>query len=618
MCRIVTFCVIIYLSGALCLMYLRVVNKPKGKYLTICESYRDKTTKKSKERIVKTIGYLDNIHLDDSSIDPIEYYTQLAARMSLEKKKTTSIKIDLNTELTTDTDEIKNIGYVVFKYIYKELELDKFWKIISSKYEIEYDLDKIFQLMVFSRILFPASKKKTYENKNIFFESFDGFELEDVYRSLDIFGEHEEELQKWIYDHSVTKYHRDFSATFFDCTNYYYDISKPDIDDMDDDGNLILKRYRKYGPEKNHRKDPIVELGLLMDNTGIPLAYDLFPGNESEKVHMLPIINRARSQYGFGRTIVVADRGLNTSDNIFMLNGKNNTEHNPRDGYIYGQSVRGADKEFKEWVLNQDEYKNTKIEENDTDDETSMNGIFRHKSRIYPKKIFITREKNDGSIVKQSITVDQKQMVYYSEKYKKKQKLERDRAVERAVDLIAHPKKYDKVSAKGASGYVMNLSFTQDGEIVNKKLALDTEKIAEEEKYDGYYSIVTSELKMDDIEIREKYRGLIRIEDTFKITKSEFDTRPIYVRTNEHIDGHFTTCFTALVLIRLLQVKLENRYTVGKLLTSLKKCNCAHIDSNYHQFFYYDEILENISKKYSIELSKKYRTANEIRRLLKY
>lgn len=618
MCRIVAFYAIIYLIGVLCLMYLRVVNKPKGKYLTICESYRDKTTKKSKERIVKTIGYLDNIHLDDSSIDPIEYYTQLAAQMSLEKKKTASIKIDLNTELTTDTDEIKNIGYAVFKYIYKDLELDKFWKNISSKYEIEYDLDKIFQLMVFSRILFPASKKKTFENRNIFFESFDDFALEDVYRSLDIFGEHEEELQKWIYDHSVTKYHRDLSATFFDCTNYYYDISKPDIDDLDDDGNLILKRYRKYGPEKNHRKDPIVELGLLMDNTGIPLAYDLFPGNESEKVHMLPIINRARSQYGFGRTIVVADRGLNTSDNIFMLNGKNNTEHNPRDGYIYGQSVRGADKEFKEWVLNQDEYKNTKIEENDEDDETSMNGIFRHKSRIYPKKIYITREKNDGSIVKQSITVDQKQMVYYSEKYKKKQKLERDRAVERAVDLIAHPKKYDKVSAKGASGYVMNLSFTQDGEIVNKKLALDTEKIAEEEKYDGYYSIVTSELKMEDIEIREKYRGLIRIEDTFKITKAEFDTRPIYVRTNGHIDGHFTTCFTALVLIRLLQVKLENRYTVGKLLASLKKCNCAHIDSNYHQFFYYDEILENISKKYSIELSKKYRTANEIRRLLKY
>ena len=599
-------------------MYLKIAKRPKGSYLTIVEKYWDKKSKSPKEKTAKVIGYVDPDSIDYDDI--ISRYKLEAAQMTMEHKENSfkNITINLNEVLPSNYDDSKNIGYVVFKYIYKELELDKFWKIISSKYEIEYDLDKIFQLMVFSRILFPASKKKTFENRYNFFESFDGFELEDVYRSLDIFGEHEEELQKWIYDHSVTKYHRDLSATFFDCTNYYYDISKPDMDDLDDDGNLILKRYRKYGPEKNHRKDPIVELGLLMDNTGIPLAYDLFPGNESEKIHMLPIINRARNQYGFGRTIVVADRGLNTSDNIFMLNGKNNTEHNPRDGYIYGQSVRGADKEFKEWVLNQDEYKNTKIEENDTDDETSMNGIFRHKSRIYPKKIYITREKNDASTVKQSITVDQKQMVYYSEKYKKKQKLERDRAVERAVDLIAHPKKYDKVSAKGASGYVMNLAYTQDGEIINKNLALDTDKIAEEEKYDGYYSIVTSELKMDDIEIREKYRGLIRIEDTFKITKSEFDTRPIYVRTNGHIDGHFTTCFTALVLIRLLQVKLENKYTVGKLLTSLKKCNCAHIDSNHHQFFYYDEILEKISQKYNIELSKKYRTTNEIRRLLKY
>ena len=599
-------------------MYLKIAKRPKGSYLTIVEKYWDKKSKSPKEKTAKVIGYVDPDSIDYDDI--ISRYKLEAAQMTMEHKENSfkNITINLNEVLPSNYDDSKNIGYVVFKYIYKELELDKFWKNVSSKYEIEYDLDKIFQLMVFSRILFPASKKKTFENRYNFFESFDDFELEDVYRSLDILGEHEEELQKWIYDHSVTKYHRDLSATFFDCTNYYYDISKPDMDDLDDDGNLILKRYRKYGPEKNHRKDPIVELGLLMDNTGIPLAYDLFPGNESEKIHMLPIINRARSQYGFGRTIVVADRGLNTSDNIFMLNGKNNTEHNPRDGYIYGQSVRGADKEFKEWVLKQDEYKNTKIEENDTDDATSMNGIFRHKSRIYPKKIYITREKNDASTVKQSITVDQKQMVYYSEKYKKKQKLERDRAVERAVDLIAHPKKYDKVSAKGASGYVMNLAYTQDGEIINKNLALDTDKIAEEEKYDGYYSIVTSELKMDDIEIREKYRGLIRIEDTFKITKSEFDTRPIYVRTNEHIDGHFTTCFTALVLIRLLQVKLENKYTVGKLLTSLKKYNCVHLDKNNYQFVYNDEIIISISKSFNINLSAKYKTSNEIRRLLKY
>ena len=491
--------------------------------------------------------------------------------------------------------------------------------------DIEFDADKIFQVLVYARILFPASKRKTYQDRKRFFEDFGDFSLDDVYKALTIFGQHEAELQKWIYDHSVTKYHRDLETVFFDCTNYYYDISKPDVDDLDDEGNVILQRYRKYGPEKNHRKDPIVELGLLMDNTGIPLAYDLFPGNESEKVHMLPIIQRMRSDYGVGRVIVVADRGLNTSDNIFKLNGQNKADNNLRDGYVYGQSVRGADAEFKKWVLDQNGYTNTAIDpspENKASEDTESEEdkvIFRHKSRIYPRNIQITREYADGHIGKQSITVDQKQLVYYSEKYAKKQKLERDRAVERAKDLISHPKKYDRMTAKGSTGYVKNLTFDKNtGEIVDKNLELDIEKIKEEEKYDGYYSIVTSELKMDDLKIREVYRGLIRIEDTFRITKSEFDTRPIFVRTNEHIDAHFTVCFTALVLIRLLQLKLTNKYPVGQIIESLRKYNCVPLESGSYEFIFRNEIIDECAASFGINLSLKYRSREEIRRVLKY
>ncbi len=594
-------------------MYLKVAKKEKGMYLTIVEKYWDKTKKCSREKTAEIIGYLDPN--SDDYADKVSYYKQKANEMTKKKKEDSSvdISIDLNETLPDSYDDSKNIGYVIFKYIYKELELDKFFKKVSDNYDIEYDLGKIFELMVYSRILFPASKKKTYENRGVFFENFSDIALEDVYRALTIFSENDEELQKWIYDHSVTKYNRDLSSTFFDCTNYYYDISKPDIDDVDDDGKLLLKRYRKYGPEKNHRKDPIVELGLLMDNTGIPLAYDLFPGNESEKLHMLPIVNRARIEYGFNRTIVVADRGLNTSDNIYKLNGDNKSKNNPRDGYIYGQSVRGADKEFKEYVLNQDGYVDTKV--NDGDKEIT----FRHKSRIYPKTIYVDSPNKEGKLTKHKTTVDQKQLVYYSKKYADKQKLERDRCIERAKDLISHPKKYDKVSAKGASGYVINIAFNKEtGEVIAKDLKLDEEKIKEEEKYDGYYSIVTSELNMSDIELREKYRGLIRIEDTFKITKSELDTRPIFVRTNEHIEGHFTTCFTALILIRLLELKLENKHTVQAIINSLKKYNCVHLDKNHYQFIYNDEVIKDISAKYNIDLSKKYKTTNEIRRLLKY
>ena len=599
-------------------MYLHVANTKKGKYLTFYESYRDKVTKKPKNRCVEPIGYLDD--LVKLYEDPISHFKQLAKDRTIEKKNDMSatVSIDMNEQMTTKTDDIKNVGYLILKRIYKELEIDKFWKQVSKNYDFQYDLNKIFQLLVFSRIISPASKKKTFESRNLFFESFGDFQLEDVYRALDIFSENDKDFQQWLYDHSCTKYNRDMSVSYFDCTNYYWDVSKPDNDEYKDDGTPLLIRYRKMGPEKNNRKDPIIELGLLMDRTGIPLAYELFPGNDSEKLHMLPIIKRAKRDFGFARTICVADRGLNTSDNIYYLNGNNKKDDNPLDGYVYGQSVRGADAEFKKWAITQSGYIDTKINDEQDDDTNYDQGIFRHKSRIYPKKLRVTVEDKNGKKIKKTVIVDQKQMVYYSKKYAAKQREARNKIIERANDLIKHPGKYDRLAASGTSGYVINLTYDKDGVIIDKDLRLDVDKISEEEKYDGYYSIVTSELNMSDVEIRNIYRGLIKIEDTFKVTKSELDTRPIHVRTNAHIEGHFTTCYAALVLIRLLESRLGNKYPTAKVLESIRKYQCAHIDKNHYQFFYYDEILENIGRTLEIDLSKKYKTTNEIRRLLKY
>ena len=192
--------------------------------------------------------------------------------------------------------------------------------------------------------------------------------------------------------------------------------------------------------------------------------------------------------------------------------------------------------------------------------------------------------------------------------------------IARARDLIAHPKKYDRITAKGSTSYVLNIAFSKDtGEIVDgKALKLDTEKIQEEEKYDGYYSIVTSELEMKDTEMRDVYKGLARIEDSFKITKTFFRSRPVYLRTNDHIDAHFASCFLALVLVRLLELKLEREYPVKRILQSLKDYNCVKLDGNIWQFTYYDEILEACGKALGMELSNKYRTRQEIQRLLHY
>lgn len=601
-------------------MFLRTITIKDVSRLYFYESYYEDG--KTKQRCVESIGRLDELQKQFS--DPVSHFKQMAEDRTREKKacSKTSVPIDLDSSMGTGEDNLKNVGYSIIKILYKQLELDKFWKLTAKKTSIRYDVEAIFRLLVFSRILYPASKLETFTKKDIYFENMKGFMLKDVYKALDLFDQYNEKLQKWIYDRSSSICERDMSVSYFDCTNYYFDIGRSDMDLLDDGGNPVDKKgkpteikYRKRGPEKNHRPDPIVEMGLLMDRNGIPLAFDLFPGNESEKVHMRPIINRVKSEFSNGRVIFVADRGLNTSDNIYFLNGNNKGDHNPRDGYVYGQSIRGADSEFKAWVLGGD-YQTEKFK-----DEDGREITFTHKSRIHPKTIHVNltvpgqKEKK-----KKAVSIDQKQMAYYSEKYARKQKRDREIMVTRAKDLIAHPKKYDKVTAAGSGSYVKNIAFDKStGEIVKgRELTLDLDKISEEEKYDGYYSIVTSELKMSDHEIRDIYRGLARIEETFKISKTEFESRPVHVWTNPHIEGHFATCFTALVIIRLLQTKLKNKYPIGKTIESLRKYNCTKIDTTLYQFVYHDAILEECGRIFNIELDKKYRTQEQIRRMLKY
>ena len=601
-------------------MFLRSITIKGVTRLYFYESYYENG--RTKQKCIESLGRLDE--LQKRFDDPVSHFKKVAEEKNAEQNtsRKTSVPIDLSSTMSTSEDNLRNVGYAVLKDLYKQLELDKFWKLVLRKTSIQYDLEAVFRLLVFSRILYPGSKRDTFLNKSAYFEDMDGFSLKDTYKALDVFDQYDEQLQKWIYSHSPKICERDMSVSYFDCTNYYFDIGRSDMDTFDDDGrpvdgkgNPAEIKYRKRGPEKNHRPDPIVEMGLLMDKDGIPLAFDLFPGNESEKVHMRPIINRVKSQFGSGRVIFVADRGLNTSDNIYFLNGDNKADHNPRDGYVYGQSVRGADAEFKAWVLKGD-YKTEKLTDDDGREVT-----FTHKSRIHPKTIQVnTTVPGQKKKRKKSVSIDQKQMAYYSEKYAKKQKHDRDIMVARAKDLIKHPKKYDKITAAGSGAYVQNIAFDKStGEIIeSRELVLDEAKIAEEEKYDGYYSIVTSELKMSDHEMRETYRGLARIEETFKISKTEFESRPVFVWTNEHIEGHFATCFTALVLIRLLQSKLGSRYPIGKTIESLRKYNCTQIGTTLYQFVYYDEILEECGKIFHLELNNRYRTREQIRRLLKY
>ena len=513
-------------------------------------------------------------------------------------------------------DDTFNIGYAYLKKIFQELDISSILKEKQYSSKIEYSLSKACELLTYSRIINPGSIKYTYEHKNQFFEPFD-LSLDDLYRSLKPMLDCKESIFKTIWNNTKDKYNRDVSTSYYDCTSYYFEIEYDDEDIKDENGNITKKGVRKRGPEKNHRPDPIVEMGLLLDSQGFPMSYNIFPGNTSEKETLIPEIKNIKRRHDINKVIVVADRGLNCSDNMIGLAGIDLDKEN-RDGYIYGQSIRGADQEFKDWVLTND-YKTDIIIDEDGDEIK-----FIHKSRIYPKKMYITRDDkgltNSGNKKKQSITVDQKQMVYYSQKYADKQKRDRQMIIEKAKDLIRNPGAYTRATSYGAAGYINNIKFDKEtGAVSNSsELSINQAKIKEEEKLDGYYSIVTSEENLSDLELRNIYKGLAKIEETFKITKSEFNARPINVRLEDHIDAHFLICFISLVIIRLLQHDINNKYTIKNILEKIKNFKCTHETGNIYKFIGYKPEIQYLNRKLQIDLDKKYNTRENIKKILKY
>lgn len=587
-------------------MYVRCnPNKNNIKYLSYVRGYRDKNGKPKQVTVEKIGDWEDLIKMYD---DPIKFFNEKAnereKELLLENQDT--FTYSLSEELDEDIKPY-NVGYIFLKKIYDELSLNDFFKQKQKYLNMEYSLDNIFKLLIYSRIMNPGSKKEAFDNKDLYFDNFD-FSLKDLYRSLDIFCKYQEDIQTWLWNKTKNKYNRDITNSYYDCTNYYFEISYNDEDLIDEEGNVLIKGYRKKGPSKENRKDPIIQMGLLMDNTDLPLAYNLFPGNESEKTSLRPALKKVKRNFGIERTIVVADRGLNTSDNTVFIAGKNNSDSNNHDGYIYGQSVLGADKEFKDYVLKDDYIVDMIIENNETI-------FFKHKSRMFAKTIQIKR---DGKRTNKSV-IYQKQMVYYSQKYAERQKYERELVIAKAKDLISNPGKYTRATSVGAAGFVNNIKFDKETGLIPEgtALSLNEEKIKELEKYDGYYSIVTSELEMSDKDLRDKYRGLWKIEETFKITKSILKSRPVYVWTKEHIEAHFLTCFVSLLILRLLEIKTDKKYSIEDIIKSINDLTCTKLKADTYIINTRNKITTDLCNIFNLDLTKKYIKLQKIKNYIK-
>lgn len=533
---------------------------------------------------MESIGYLDElVKIYD---DPIAHFQKKVEQLKEEKK---ARKAPINFTFY-DTDRLcvgddlrKNFGYAALSKIYHELEIDKFLINRQRHSKEEYDANTIMKMLVYSRILAPASKKASYHNREWFFEKTD-YSLDDVYRCLGFFNKHKENLQVWMNDRIKEKYGRDTSLIYYDVTNYYFETDN-------------LTDFFKKGVSKEHRPNPIVQMGLFMDNNALPITYELFAGNTNDCLTYRPNFGRIKKQFDLGRVITVTDKAMCTGDNIWY------TINTPaKDGYVFSMSVRGATKELKDYVLDETGY-------------VWMGSEYKRKSRNYPRTIKVTGV-SGKKLEKQ---VDEKQVVFWSEKYAKRAKAEREAALAKARDLTIHPGNYTRATSYGAAKYVKKVDFDKEtGEILttSSELDINEELIREEELLDGYYVLVTSEMDEPDDKIIDMYRGLWKIEESFKLTKSELEARPVYVWTQEHIEAHFLTCFVALTLTRILEMKLENKYSSRRIIESLTKSECSLLQQNYYHFDYYDEVLKDIGNVTGIDFSKRIRTLGDIKQEL--
>lgn len=562
-------------------------------YLYIKKSYRDPITRKPRKKIIKSLGYLDELEKEFS--DPINHFKEVARKMTEEENNTkhVQLQIDMDERLSEESNGTKNLGYAVPLSVYHNLGIDVFLRNRARSESFQFNPNSIMTLLAISRLLSPGSKKKDYESKDRYFERFN-FSLDDVYRALTYFDKISSEFQQFMYESVRAKYGTDTSVIYYDVTNYYFEVSKQDD-------------LRRYGKAKQNRKKPIVQMGLAMDKEGIPIHYELFPGNRLDKQTFRSVIGEVRKKYGTGRVIVVADMGIITGDNIYYLTG--NKSEKPQNGYVFSFSVRGGSKTFQNYVLDESGYKDNSG--NPVKDDTE----FKIKSRVTYRDINVTMA-NGKTDTK---TIYEKQVVFWSRKYFQKARAERAEVLAKAEALIADPKKFNKATSYGAAAYINNLEYDkQTGEILEtgKSLNLNVKKIEDEEKFDGYYSIVTSELNMETNEIIDTYRGLWEIEETFKITKSDLESRPVYVRDEEHINAHFLTCFIALTILRLIQKKTNREYSSEKIIECLNKIECMHEYENLYLFNYRDKISDALGAAFGIDFTKKRLQLTEIKKIL--
>lgn len=556
--------------------FIRKDGVDRGDYLQIYESFYNKEKKQTSHKMYKVIGYVNE--LKESGItDPISYYKKEVDKLNQEKKTLKIKKIEDNPT--------KNIGYFLIKSVFNTLKVDQYFNIMGKVNQSNYDFNELIQTLTCARVVNPCSKLKTFEEVIPTMYEKSSLSLDNIYDGLEVIGDEYEriiEVMNNLYD---KKYRRKTSKVYFDCTNYYFEIDSSFED-------------KQKGPSKENRKEPIIGMGLLLDEDQIPLTMKMYPGNESEKPIIREVIQSMKNKYNItGRTIQVADKGLNCSKNIISALRNN-------DGYIFSQSVKMLEDKEKNWVLLDNDYKEVR----------DVNGNIAYKFKYcideFPYKYVNDSGKTCSTKLKQI------RVITYNPSLAKKQILEINKLIEKAKCLSSSRAKKNEYGESGK--YISFKKLDDKGELVDENIvvSLNQEKIDMDLRLAGYNMIISSELKMKPQEIYLVYHRLWRIEETFRLLKTSLEARPVYLRKKESIYGHFLICYLSIFALRILQLKKFNdEIHPNQIIEFVRNLNVIKVNNQYINISSKDKI-EVINTRLGLNLDNYVLTDKNIKKIM--
>lgn len=505
--------------------------------------------KKERTITVEKLGTETELREKLNGADPYEWAKEYIRKLNEQEKEQTRkilVPFEQSKIILKDEQHSFNGGYLFLQKIYHELGLHKTCKEISKKYKFDFDLDSILSRLVYGRVIFPSSKLATYELSKRFIEQ-PNFDLHQIYRALEVLSKETDFIQSSLYENSVKISKRNTGVLYYDCTNYFFEIEQEDGD-------------KQYGPSKEHRPNPIVEMGLFMDGDGIPLAFSINRGNMNEQLTLKPLEKKIISDFELSKFIVCTDAGLASEDN---------RKFNDKDGraFITTQSINKLKGHLKKWALAPDGWKLTDSKKSydiSILDEMIDKAATEDKAKIRAKVFYKERWIKENGF-------EQRLIVTYSIKYRDYQRKIRNSQIERAQKAIENnPIKINKCNQNDYKRFINKTNCTPDGEIAEKEIySIDQALIQKEEAFDGFYGVCTN-LEDDVSEIIKVNHRRWEIEECFRIMKSEFKARPVYLSNDDRIEAHFITCFISLIIYRLLEKKLNEKFTCHEIISGLR------------------------------------------------